>query len=204
MATLYCFDFDQTLFEGHLHNTLAQRAPLTRSREHLAQYGSTLLAEKGLRGGTFLWTLFAQILLASDELAVVTFSSFPDVIRGALNRGIAALQQTKGFEQQHRQRFHRLPIIYGGPAPSLYPNPPPPYSESIEERWLEGKVSYLERARRCYEARGVELEQIVLIDDDSENLRRAEESGYEVIFAPPYPAEASHLIALQNRVAKHS
>ena len=199
-AVLCCFDFDLTLTKIHLHNQLAQLATLGFQREALLERGERWIEAGGLREEEKLWPLIAATLEAGHEVAIVTFSAFPELVRAALMRGSRVLRQ-RGIGSTVRRRFAKIPIYFGGPAPSLSPAHPPPHCFEIEgDHWRAGKGAYIERALADLNTENEARFCPLLIDDDEGNLDAARALKIEGLFAPAPPEPASHFDRLRTRL----
>ena len=189
--TLCCFDFDLTLTEEHLHARLAHFAGLNVPRETLIERGALWLEREGLRSEEQLWPLFVELLRADHEIAIVTFSSFPELIRAALLHGSRVLRQ-QGVERALRARLQRIPICFGGPAPMLYPEQLPPHTRLIGgDEWRAGKTAHIRSALAFFEGEASPLLPL-LIDDDPENVAAAEAQGTRALLAPRPPDAPTH------------
>ncbi|MEE2643727.1 MAG: hypothetical protein VYD19_02230 [Myxococcota bacterium] len=199
-VVLCCFDFDLTLTTIHLHNQLAQLATLGIQRETLLERGERWIEAGGLREENKLWPLIVAILEAGHEVAIVTFSAFPELVRVALMRGSRILRQ-RDIGSTVRRRFAKIPIYFGGPAPSLSPTHPPPHCfEVTGDHWQTGKGIYIERAIADREAESKTRLRPLLIDDDEDNLDAARALKIEGLFAPAPPEPASHFDRLRIRL----
>jgi len=83
---LFCFDFDQTLVNGHFHNTICN-AKLKR-KEQLPQFVDQLLADPnmGLKNSKEVKEIMRSALQNGHSVAIVSFTSFPQCFEPTLRK----------------------------------------------------------------------------------------------------------------------
>ncbi len=82
--TLFCFDFDNTIVDGHFHNALNEMniAPGSASIEQI----NALLEKHDILNQSELLKTFKMILKKGHYLAITTWSEYPEVIAPTLKK----------------------------------------------------------------------------------------------------------------------
>ncbi len=84
ISRLFCFDFDNTLVDGHFHNALFNLS--VPSGKATAEQIASLLNSHGIFNAELLLTTFRAILSNGHHIAITTWSEYPEVIVPTLQK----------------------------------------------------------------------------------------------------------------------
>jgi FMN phosphatase YigB (HAD superfamily) len=203
--TVVCFDFDQTIVNGHLHGALKNQGlegigaygqdrlfvdskPVNPDGFVNSEYNAQAVASAamnpkvygGLKGGKQLKTTFQTMLEQGHEIVITSNTQYPDGIKAVLAN---ECEFTK-------EQLDKIVIVGGFPSDGADNNP-------------SGKNEHL---AKVMEMKGItDPKNIILVDDSPNNIRAANEKGIRTIpvskDACP-PAEATHLDRLVEEATK--
>lgn len=158
---LFCFDADQTLFFGHLHNYLwrALDNPLnTLTQEALvAQFHQS--PERSFKDKAGILKLFRSILAQGHGLAITSYNDFP----GSLEQSLKILGLTEDEREQ-------IAVIA--------------YLPDSQSQILIGKNQHIQDADNVFFNNNVLTSVSVLIDDSPNNIDKAMNIGHLVLQEP--------------------
>ncbi|WP_218460744.1 hypothetical protein [Rickettsia sp. TH2014] len=177
MKKLFCFDFDNTLVKGHVHSQLTNKGivPVTNNNtlvingivqtgeinpkydKKLVKHEASKLLKNpdiGLRDKQALKKTFVTILEQGHQIAITSFTKYPDAISAALEElGLTQIQ------------LEGIKIIGGFPKGGA--------------RDPNAKTEHIEKAM---ELSGIKDKQnVVLIDDSIKNINNAKEQGISAV-----------------------
>jgi hypothetical protein len=202
MSFLFCFDFDQTISNEHLFNPLFYLSRSGMARENLINHGVALMQKYGVKGGDLFWEIISKILQSEHQIAIVTFSAYPDFIRATMLEGLQKLRNF-GCTPEHIRKWRQSVIAYGDVAPQYAPLNAPEYCVHIRsaDGWKPelGKSLHIQQAKQIYErANHKFFDKIFLIDDDPYNIEMAKKNHDMGILVPQEANAQIHLMALKT------
>lgn len=159
MTYVLCLDFDETLLNGHGHNTLFDMG--IKPGEATLDHTKALIKMYGLKNAKAICAAIHEALNTGNHVAILSFTSYPEIIAPTLlEMGLTEDDVSKIF-------------IKGG-----FPSGGP--------RSRSGKNEHIQAAKDHF---GISNNgNIILVDDSSSNIAAASQAGYKTIFVPPGPA----------------
>ncbi len=204
MSFLFCFDFDQTISNDHLFKPLFYLSKSGMTRENLINQGMAIFRQKGIKSEELFWEIIAKILQSEHQIAITTFSCYPDLIRACMLEGLQILRNL-GCHSDHIRKWKQSMIAYGDVAPQYSPINPPEHCIYIRcaDGWHAnlGKNMHIQQARQSYErANHKFFDQVFLIDDDPYNIEMAKKNHDIGILVPQEINAKIHLLAIQATI----
>lgn len=171
---LFCFDFDQTLVNGHFHNTIVKAK--VKTRDAMLQLIESLLVDPtvGLKNPKEVKDIMQSALRNGHAVAIVSFTSFPECFVPTLTKLGLSPDEIAQIGQ-----FHGFPS-----HPKLYKNEH--IAKAMDFAGITNK------------------QNVYLIDDDPQNCAFAEQIGCHAIVvpseknAPPFYLHELRQIAATN------
>jgi hypothetical protein len=171
------------------------------TRENLINQGMTIFRQNGIKSQELFWEVIAKILKSEHQLAITTFSCYPDFIRACMLEGLQALRE-QGCTPEHIRKWKQSTIAYGDVAPQYSPINPPEHCLYIRcaDGWDAklGKNLHIQQAKQSYErANHKFFDQVILIDDDPYNIEMVKKNHDLGILVPQEYNAKIHLLGIQ-------
>ncbi len=173
---LFCFDFDETIVKAHFHHILHDLKREARKWEKEFNIREEVLnllndSHKGIKNPELLIEIFKEAFQKGHEVAITSFSSFPEAIKLTLES-----------LSLNEDELEKIKIFSGLPKrKDAYKN------DHIKQAMQEFGI--------------VEKSNVYLIDDDMKNCEQARFDGFNTVRVYNTPRLATdHLINLRDIV----
>ena len=203
-SILLCLDFDLTLTLFHTFRYVIDSIGGGFSREDALLRAIKLIKRQGPKGGDELWKVLAVCLNRGHGIAVTSFTAFPELAQAMLASGLSSIRPALSDRTMTRWLSRPL-IVFGDPAPRYNPPHLLPNTHLVTHEELSrgeyGKNLHIQAALSTLVSRGMSYEQVILMDDDPNNIKLAEEAGHFTVPVSREEGELSHLNLLLEMIS---
>ncbi len=187
---LVCFDFDHTIVNSHYHNTLATQkiqgysntsGPFVYEKpasnaNAVEETTKNLLrnSDTGIKNGEQLAKTMKQLIADGHDVAITSFSQYPDAIKTTLATILT------------EEELKKVKIVVGFPKDG-------PLSENA-------KTEHIELAMKEFNV--TDKSKVVLVDDSIKNVNVARTKGFGAVSVPIEDKNITYLDELNKEVNK--
>ncbi len=201
---LACFDFDETIVNSHFHSEMGKAGlkPAGNFNSVLVagqdqpksdQYDAAAVQkeaekllqdpQKGIKNKEELLTTFKTLLKDGNEIAITSFTQYPDVIKPTLKE--------MGLTEEEVSKIH---IVGGFPSHGQADSSP------------DGKKEHIDKAMELAGIKPGDYGRVMLVDDSVNNINKARNIGVTAVQVPkgvnPNPSYLNDAVDQANGLTK--
>lgn len=173
---LFCFDFDNTIVNGHMHNYMVDKwatdlnrpeHPSSKKDYNVQQF---LREAGGIKNKAELEATMKHILSTGNKIAITSFSWFPQQIKEVLN--------TLDLRPYNA---NQIVVVPGYPSDT---GEPTMMMKGGDPKHKDAKEQHIQKALRVTGMQGTHPRNVILIDDSIKNFAAARACDHQAIHVP--------------------